>query len=69
MECLNEHWFLTLADAQQKTEAWRRDYDEHRPLEITGQSLTEDGVVGKLNVIYGSINSYVWLPKIRSTTI
>lgn len=23
-ECLNEHWFLTLADAQEKMETWRR---------------------------------------------
>jgi putative transposase len=30
-ECLNEHWFLSLADAQQKIEAWRRDYNEVRP--------------------------------------
>ena len=31
MECLNEHWFLTLDDARQKIEAWRRDYNELRP--------------------------------------
>jgi len=31
MECLNEHWFLSLDDAQQKVEAWRRDYNEDRP--------------------------------------
>ena len=30
-ECLNEHWFLTLDDARQKIEAWRRDYNENRP--------------------------------------
>ena len=30
-ECLNEHWFLTLDDAKQKIEAWRRDYNEQRP--------------------------------------
>ena len=23
-ECLNEHWFLSLADAQQKSDEWRR---------------------------------------------
>ena len=27
-ECLNAHWFLTLADAQEKLEAWRRYYNE-----------------------------------------
>ena len=31
MECLNEHWFLTLEDAAEKIESWRRDYNEHRP--------------------------------------
>ena len=30
-ECLNVHWFLTLADARQTIETWRRDYDEVRP--------------------------------------
>jgi putative transposase len=30
-ECLNEHWFLTLGDAQEKLEAWRKDYDGERP--------------------------------------
>ena len=30
-ECLNAHWFLTLDDAQQKLEDWRRYYNEERP--------------------------------------
>ena len=30
-ECLNEYWFTTLADARALIEAWRRDYNEHRP--------------------------------------
>jgi len=30
-ECLNEHWFLSLADAQAKIEAWRVDYNTVRP--------------------------------------
>ena len=30
-ECLNAHWFLTLADAGEKLEAWRRYYNEDRP--------------------------------------
>jgi len=30
-ECLNEHWFLTLEDAREKIETWRRDYNEQRP--------------------------------------
>jgi len=30
-ECLNTHWFLGLADAREKLECWRRDYNEVRP--------------------------------------
>ena len=30
-ECLNAHWFLTLADAAEEVEAWRRYYDEEWP--------------------------------------
>jgi len=30
-ECLNAHWFLSLADARAKIEAWRRQYNESRP--------------------------------------
>jgi len=35
-ECLNEHWFTTLADARVLIEAWRRDYNEHRPKKDLG---------------------------------
>jgi len=28
---MNAHWFLTLADAREKMEAWRRYYNEERP--------------------------------------
>ena len=30
-ECLISHWFLSLADARAKIDAWRRDYNESRP--------------------------------------
>jgi putative transposase len=30
-ECLNENWFLSLADARAKIEAWRQDYNGRRP--------------------------------------
>ncbi len=35
-ECLNTHWFLTLDDARQKMEHWRRDYNEVRPHSAIG---------------------------------
>lgn len=30
-ECLNQIWFSSLEDAKIKIEAWRTDYNEHRP--------------------------------------
>ncbi|AOL24140.1 putative transposase [Erythrobacter litoralis] len=35
-ECLNAHWFLNLQDACEKLEAWRRHYNEERPLSAIG---------------------------------
>jgi putative transposase len=30
-ECLNAHWFMTLADASEKLEDWRNYYNTDRP--------------------------------------
>ena len=30
-ECLNEHWFMNLKDAQEKIEEWRIEYNQERP--------------------------------------
>jgi putative transposase len=30
-ECLQTNWFLSLEDAKEKIENWRRDYNEYRP--------------------------------------
>ena len=30
-ECLNINWFLSLEDAREKIEEWRRDYNDWRP--------------------------------------
>ena len=30
-ECLNDHWFTSLADAKQQIESWREDYNRVRP--------------------------------------
>jgi len=35
-ECLNEHWFLGIADARQIVEAWRQDYNQARPHSALG---------------------------------
>lgn len=35
-ECLNLHWFLSLADAQAKIEVWRQEYNAYRPHQSLG---------------------------------
>jgi putative transposase len=35
-ECLNEAWFLSLADARRIIEAWRQDYNTVRPHSALG---------------------------------
>jgi len=35
-QCLAEHWFTNLADAREKIELWRRDYNEVRPHSALG---------------------------------
>jgi transposase InsO family protein len=35
-ECLNEHWFTSLAHARSVIEAWRREYNEERPKRALG---------------------------------
>jgi hypothetical protein len=36
-ECLDAHWFASLADAKQIIEAWRREYNESRPHRAHGE--------------------------------
>jgi len=36
-ECLSQNWFLSLDDAQERVDAWRRDYNEERPHSALGQ--------------------------------
>jgi putative transposase len=35
-ECLNENWFIDLADAREKIEQWREDYNQVRPHSALG---------------------------------
>ena len=36
-ECLNTHWFTTMAEAKEIIEAWRREYNESRPHRALGE--------------------------------
>lgn len=38
-ECLNVHWFMSLADAREKLEDWRRHYKEDRPHSAIGYKV------------------------------
>jgi putative transposase len=38
-ECLNAHWFLSLADAKEKLETYRRYYNEVRPHSAIGNKV------------------------------
>ncbi len=38
-ECLNVHWFMSLADAREKQEDWRRHYNEDRPYSAIGYNV------------------------------
>jgi putative transposase len=35
-ECLNEHWFTSLAHARAVIETWRREYNDERPKKSLG---------------------------------
>ena len=41
-ECLNEHWFLSLADARRTIEDWRIDYNQNRPHSSLGNLTPEE---------------------------
>lgn len=39
-ECLNAHWFMSLADATEKLEDWRRHYNDDRPHSAIGYNVS-----------------------------
>lgn len=56
LECLNEHWFMSLEDAREKTEEWRRDYNQNRPHSSLGNVSPEE---------YAALNGAAEAGKIR----
>lgn len=40
-ECLNAHWFLSLEDAKEKIEVWRKEYNTFRPHSCLGDLSPE----------------------------
>ena len=43
-ECLNEHWFGSIAEAESVVEAWRQDYNTVRPHSSLGYRTPEQAV-------------------------
>ena len=41
-ECLNAHWFLSMAHARQTIEHWRNDYNTVRPHSALGGQAPEE---------------------------
>ena len=41
-ECLDAHWFTTLAEAKQLIELWRREYNESRPHRALGEQTPSE---------------------------
>jgi putative transposase len=41
-ECLDAHWFATLAEAKQLIELWRREYNESRPHRALGEQTPSE---------------------------
>ena len=41
-ECLNDHWFMSLGEARETIEAWRRDYNEVRPHSSLGNRTPQE---------------------------
>jgi putative transposase len=45
-ECLNQNWFLSLAEARETIENWRQDYNEYRPHSSLDQQTPSEFVAG-----------------------
>jgi putative transposase len=47
-ECLNEHWFLGLADARRIVEDWRQEYNRQRPHSALGYQTPAEFAQGTI---------------------
>jgi putative transposase len=42
VECLDVHWFASIAEAKQLIEGWRREYNESRPHRARAEQAPSD---------------------------
>lgn len=54
-ECLNEHWFTSLAEARVLVAAWRRDYNENRPHSTLGYQTPSEFAASFRTATPGSV--------------
>jgi putative transposase len=52
-ECLNQHWFLSLEDAQLKINTWKDDYNKERPHSSLGNKTPEEFAATLEDVLTG----------------
>jgi putative transposase len=45
-ECLNIHWFRSIAEARRPIEAWRRDHNDSRPHSALGNLTPPEYLAG-----------------------
>jgi putative transposase len=48
-ECLNEHWFISLAHARSVIEAWRIEYNTERPHGSLGNLTPQEFATSRAN--------------------
>jgi transposase InsO family protein len=60
-ECLNEHWFTSLAHARSVIEIWRREYNEERPKRALGR-LTPSKATVTAGPPLKAGGVFLWLP-------
>ncbi len=53
--CLNEHWFLSLKETEEKIEAWRKMYNAERPHSSLGNRTPEEFAAGALAFDFASL--------------
>lgn len=54
-ECLNAHWFMSLPDAREKVEAWRREYNEHDLIARSGTRPRYRSSIGHRHAARGDL--------------
>jgi len=65
-ECLDTHWFGTLAEAKERIEAWRKEYNESRPHRALGERTPKEFAHG-IAAIGPCISNVLYEPQKKRT--